>query len=76
MYISFICFKYNIIHVYSHKYIQRMQSINYFNLFNYRRRIIQFDVVLYLHVPGILQKKYLCVSINCNCFNSIIAKTS
>ena len=49
-------FLYNVIHVYSSKYIKRMQAINYIKLFNHLNRIIQFDVVLYLHVPGILAK--------------------
>ena len=34
---------------------------------------MQFDLVLYLHVPGILAKN-MCVSINYFCSNSIIAK--
>jgi hypothetical protein len=50
----FYLFKYNIIHVYSSKYIKRMPTINYTNIFNYFLWIIQFDVLLYLHVSGIL----------------------
>ncbi len=52
MYIFYL-FKYNIIHVYSSKYMKRMLAINYINIFNYFYRVIQFDVVSYLHVPGI-----------------------
>ena len=52
MYI-FDLIKYNIIHVNSSKYIKLMLAINYINTFNYLYRVIQFDVVSYLHVPGI-----------------------
>ena len=57
---TFYLFKYNIIHVYSSKYIKRMRAINYIKLFNYLNRLIQFDVVLYLHVQIILAKN-ICV---------------
>ena len=70
MYIFYL-FKYDIIHVYSSKYIKRMQDFNYINVFNYLNRVVHFDVVLYLHVPGIIAK-HLCASINCNCSNSRI----
>jgi len=59
MYIFYL-FKYNIIHVYSSKYIKHMPAINHINIFNYLYRVIQFDVVLYLHVPGI-SSKTICV---------------
>ena len=59
MYIFYL-FKYNIIHVYSSKYIKLVLAINYINIFNYLSRVIQFDVVSYLHVPGILAKN-MCV---------------
>jgi hypothetical protein len=55
MYIFYL-FKYNIIHVYSSKYMKLMLAINYINIFNYLYRVMQFDVVSYLHVPGILAK--------------------
>ena len=71
--IYFDCFKYNIMLVYSSKYIKCMKVINFINLLNYLNRAMQFDVVLYLHVPGMLAKKSY-VSIYCNCSNSIIAK--
>ena len=71
---TFDLIKYNIIHVNSSKYIKLMLAINYINTFNYLYRVIKFDVVSYLHVPGISAKNHLCVSINCNCSNSILAK--
>jgi hypothetical protein len=55
-----ICYKYNIIHAYSSKYIKRMQFINYINLSNYRNMTIQLDVVIFLHLPGILAED-ICV---------------
>ncbi len=55
MYIFYL-FKYNIIHVYSSKYVKLMLAINYINIFNYLYRVIQFDVVSYLNVPEILAK--------------------
>ena len=73
--IYFICVKYNIIHVYLSKYIKLMLANNYINIFNYLYRVIQFDVVLCLHVTGISEKKkHLRVTINCNCSNSINTK--
>jgi hypothetical protein len=53
---KFYLFKYNIIHVYSSKYVKLMLAINYINIFNYLYRVIQFDVVSYLNVPEILAK--------------------
>ncbi len=52
MYIFYL-FKYNIIHGNSSKYIKLVPAINYINIFKYLYRVIQLDVVLYLHVPGI-----------------------
>ena len=59
MYI-FCLFNYNIIHVNSSKYKKCMPTINYVNIFHYLYRVIQFDVVLYLHVPGISEKTFVC----------------
>jgi hypothetical protein len=56
--IYFISFKYNIIHVNSSKYIKRMPAFNYINIFKNAYRVVQFDVVLYLHVPEILAKTF------------------
>jgi hypothetical protein len=51
-----------------------MQVINYINLFKYLNMVIPFDVVLYLHVLVSLAKNRLCVSINLNSSNFIVAK--
>ena len=75
MYIFYLLL-YNIIRVNSSKYIKLMPTINYINILNYLYRVLQFDMVSYLHVPGILAKNNSCVSINCNCSNSMLAKTS
>jgi hypothetical protein len=58
IYVYILFFKYNIIHACSSKYIKRMPTIiNYINIFNYLiNGVIQFDVVLYLHVPRISAK--------------------
>ncbi len=45
---------YNIIRVNSSKYIKLIPAINYINILNYLYRVIQFDMVSYSHVPGIL----------------------